>query len=115
MWVSPYGEGNNSGLAAGNIATVGTNVLSALMIQLLKDVEFKADGSIVANYAEEINITMDQMISAGMGSMPSTDGIKWKTSPANLAYWYLKGEQIYVVLNIPAIVEEAMKDSETPI
>ena len=55
---------------------------------------------------------MDQMISAGMGSMPSTDGIKWKTSPANLAYWYLKGEQIYVVLNIPAIVEEAMKDSE---
>ena len=112
VWVSPYGEGNNSGLAAVNIATVGTNVLSALMIQLLKDVEFKADGSIVANYAEEINITMDQMISAGMGSMPSTDGIKWKTSPANLAYWYLKGEQIYVVLNIPAIVEEAMKDSE---
>jgi hypothetical protein len=80
--------------------------------ELLKDVEFKADGSIVANYAEEINITMDQMISAGMGMMPSTDGIKWKTSPANLAYWYLKGEQIYVVLNIPAIVEEAMKDSE---
>ena len=38
VWVSPYGEGNNSGLAAGNIATVGTNVLSALMIQLLKDV-----------------------------------------------------------------------------
>lgn len=112
VWVSPYGEGNNSGLAASNIATVGTNVLSALMIQLLKDVEFKADGSIVANYAEEINITMEQMISAGMGSMPSTDGIKWKTSSANLAYWYLKGEQIYVVLNIPAIVEETIKDSE---
>lgn len=61
-WVSPYGEGGNAGIAADNISTVGTNVLSAAMIQLLKDVEFKADGSIVASYAEEINITMDQMI-----------------------------------------------------
>ncbi|WP_300701509.1 DUF4925 domain-containing protein [Bacteroides sp.] len=111
-WVSPYGEGDNAGLAADNIATVGTNILSALMMQLLKDVEFKADGSIVANYAEEINISMDQMIMAGMGTLPSTDGISWKTSPANLAYWYVKGEQIYVVLNIPAIVTEAMKDAE---
>lgn len=111
-WVSPYGEGSNAGIAADNIATVGTNILSALMMQLLKDVEFKADGSIVANYAEEINISMDQMIMAGMGSLPSTDGITWKTSPANLAYWYVKGEQIYVVLNIPAIVSEAMKDAE---
>ena len=111
-WVSPYGEGDNAGLAADNISTVGTNVLSALMMQLLKDVEFKADGSIVANYAEEINISMDQMIMAGMGTLPSTDGITWKTSPANLAYWYVKGEQIFVVLNIPAIVSEAMKDAE---
>lgn len=111
-WVSPYGEGGNAGLAADNIATVGTNVLSALMMQLLKDVEFKADGSIVANYAEEVNISMDQMIMAGMGTLPSTDGITWKTSPANLAYWYVKGEQIFVVLNIPAIVSEAMKDAE---
>lgn len=111
-WTSPYGEGFDAGLAAENLSTVGTNVLSALMVQLLKDVEFKADGSIVANYAEEINISMDQMIMAGMGIFPSTDGITWKTSPANLAYWYVKGEQIYVVLNIPAIVTEAMKDVE---
>ena len=111
-WVSPYGEGGNAGIAADNISTVGTNVLSAAMIQLLKDVEFKADGSIVASYAEEINITMDQMIMAGMGQLPSTDGIVWKTSPTNLAYWYVKGEHIYVVLNIPAIVTEALKDAE---
>ena len=69
-------------------------------------------GSIVASYAEEINITMDQMIMAGMGQLPSTDGIVWKSSPANLAYWYVKGEHIYVVLNIPAIVTEALKDAE---
>lgn len=103
---------DNAGIAADNISTVGTNVLSAAMIQLLKDVEFKADGSIVASYAEEINITMDQMIMAGMGQLPSTDGIVWKSSPANLAYWYVKGEHIYVVLNIPAIVTEALKDAE---
>ena len=29
-----------------------------------------------------------------------------------MAYWYVKGEQIFVVLNIPAIVSEAMKDAE---
>ncbi len=47
-----------------------------------------------------------------MGQLPSTDGIVWKSSPANLAYWYVKGEHIYVVLNIPAIVTEALKDAE---
>lgn len=113
-WVSSYGEGDKAGIAADNIATVGTNVLSAAMMQLLKDVEFKADGSIVANYAEQINISMDQMIQAGMGILPSTDGITWKTSPANLAYWYIKGDHVYVLLNIPAIVTEAMKDAENP-
>lgn len=63
------------------------------MIQLLKDVEFKADGSIVANYAEEINITMDQMISAGMGMMPSTDGIKWKLLLQTWLIGILKGNK----------------------
>ena len=53
-----------------------------------------------------------RMIMAGMGQLPSTDGIVWKSSPANLAYWYVKGEHIYVVLNIPAIVTEALKDAE---
>ena len=35
-WVSPYGEGGNAGIAADNISTVGTNVLSAAMIQLFE-------------------------------------------------------------------------------
>lgn len=113
-WVSSYGVVDGSEPATNNISTVGTNLLSAAMIQLLKDVEFKADGSIVADYAEKTNITIEQMINAGFGILPSTDSIIWKISPANLAYWYLKGEHIYVLLNIPAIVAEAMKDQKEP-
>lgn len=113
-WVSSYGVVDGSEPGTNNISTVGTSVLSAVMTKLLKAVEFKADGSIVADYAEEPNITLAQMIAAGNGVLLPTDGIIWKTSPANLAYWYLKGKHIYVVLNIPAIVAEYMKGQKDP-
>lgn len=113
-WVSSYGVVDGSEPGTNNISIVGTNVLSAVMTKLLKAVEFKADGSIVADYAEEPNITLAQMIVAGNGALLPTDGIIWKTSPANLAYWYLKGKHIYVVLNIPAIVAEYMKGQKEP-
>ena len=111
-WVSSYGE---ESVAADNIQTVGTTALSVIMMKLLKDVEFKANGSIVANYAKEVEIDQSEIISAAMGmGMPALGDISWLTSPANLAYWYASGDNIYVVLDIANIVAEAMKDADKP-
>ena len=112
QWISPYGEGGNEGLAASNIQLIATPTLSSIMVKLLKDVEFKADGAIVANYAENVEIDQNEIISGilGGGNLPSTDGINWLTSPANLAYWYAGDDHIYVVLDIPAIVAKVMSD-----
>lgn len=99
--------------ASGNLHLVGTAALSAIMTKLLKNVEFRADGSIVADYAENVELNQTEIISAAMGTgLPSTENVNWLTSPANLAYWYAGNDHIYVVLDIPAIVAEAMKDKE---
>ena len=117
-WVSPYADadGQNAGLAAENIQHMGSIIVSGIMVKLLKDVEFKADGSIVANYAKDAEINQDEIISGifGGGGLPSTEDITWLTSPANLAYWYAGNDHVHVLLNIPAIVAEAMKDAENP-
>ena len=113
-WVSTYGEKDNVGLATENISLIGSTSLSSIFVKLLKDVEFKADGSIVANYAESVGeISMEEVLKGAMGAgLPSTENVPWTTSPANLAYWYAGDNHIYVVLNIPAIISEAMKDQE---
>lgn len=115
-WVSPYKDdkGQNEGLAADNIQHMGSIVISGMMAKLLKDVEFKANGSIVANYAKDVDINQEDIISGIFGGegLPSTDDVTWLTSPANLAYWYVGGDYVYVLLDIPAIVTEAMKDVE---
>ena len=116
-WVSTYvgsdGNEGNAGLATENISLVGSNALSCVMTKLLKDVEFKADGAIVANYAKDIELDMNEIIGGAMGGgFPSTENVTWLTSPANLASWYVDGEYLRVVLDIPAIVAEATKDSE---
>lgn len=109
-WESPKGEGGDFSIAAENIQLLGTPTLSSIMVKLLKDVEFKADGAIVANYAKEIEIDQNEIISGilGGGGLPSTDGVSWLTSPANLAYWYAADNHVYVVLDVAAIVAKAM-------
>lgn len=110
-WVSSY----NTGVAADNVQTLGTTALSVIMIKLLKDVEFKANGSIVANYAKDVNIDQNEIIMGAMGQgLPSVDGISWLTSPENLAYWYAADDHIYVVLDIANIIAESMKGEDKP-
>lgn len=116
QWVSPYGTNGNEGLAAGNIQLIATPVLSSIMVKLLKDVEFKADGAIVANYAKDVEIDQNEIMSGILGGagLPSTEGLTWLTSPANLAYWYAGDNHVYLVLDIPAIVANAMAGQPNP-
>lgn len=117
QWVAPYKkEDGNDNYAAANVTNMGTNIISRIMIGLLKDVEFKANGSIVANYAKDVEIDANELIGGmfgGDGSFPTADGVDWATSPENLAYWYAAENNINVLLNIPAIVTEALKDGDS--
>ena len=110
-WKSAYGEGSNAGIAAENLTLIGTKALSSLMTLMLKDIEFTPDGSIVATYADDPTIDTNALIGSIMGeSMPSTEGIKWTTSPKNLAYWVAADNHMKVILNIPAIVAQEMDE-----
>lgn len=112
-WISDYtSDGNNPGLATSNITTVGTTALSYFMTQLLNKVTFNADGSLTAEYAENMpELNMNQLMSVMMGgALPSREGLTWKTSPANLVDWYATDNDLYVVLDIPAIMAQAVAD-----
>lgn len=112
-WISDYtSDGNNPGLATNNITIVGTTALSYFMTQLLNKVTFNADGSLTAEYAENMpSLDMGKLMSAMLGGgLPSREGLSWKTSPANLVDWYATDNDLYVVLDIPAIIAQAMAD-----
>ena len=110
-WVSSYtgGIGGQTNTAK-QVQQLGTLVLSTIMQQVLKDVEFRADGSIVASYAAEINLSQDAIMGALFGGGVDVSGIEWISSPANLAYWYPSDNNINVVLDIPAIIAQASQD-----
>lgn len=79
------------------------------MVKLLKDVEFKADGNIVADYAQEINIETADIVKGILSSLPSTSNVSWVTSPTNFAYWYVSGDHINLVLNLSSIINKIME------
>ena len=110
-WKSDYlgGMGGNTNVAH-QIQQLGTLALHAIMQQVLRDVEFRADGSIVASYASEINLSQESIMGAMFGGGVDASNIEWISSPANLAYWYPSGNNINVVLDIPAIIAQAMED-----
>ena len=108
-WTASY-ESATGVNSAENIQQLGTLVLHAIMQQVLKDVEFRADGAIVASYASEINLSQDAIMGAIFGGGVDVSGIEWISSPANLAYWYPSDNNINVVLDIPSIIAQALQD-----
>lgn len=104
-------EDGTAPLYAGLLRGVG----GILLPQVLKNITLESDGNITAQYSSK-SITMDQEKIMGMlnGIVPSEEDIKtliptsWSYSPKNLAYWYEKDEQLYIKLNIAAIIGTAM-------
>lgn len=102
----------NEGKTADNISNLGSGILSAVMVKILKDVEFKADGNIVAGYAQEINIETNDIIKGILSSLPSTTNVSWVTSPADYAYWYVSGDRINLVLTLSSIINKVMENRD---
>lgn len=110
-WTSSYMGGWGGQTNTAEVTQqIGTLALSAIMNMLLRDVEFKADGSIVANYAKDVNLDKDAIMGSIFGGGADASDIEWIASPANLAYWYAKDNNIYLQLDIAAIIAQAMDD-----
>lgn len=103
----------NEGKTADNLSNIGSGILSAVMVKLLKDVEFRADGNIIADYSQDINIETADIIKGIMSSLPSTTNVSWVTSPADYAYWYVKGDRINLILNLSSIINKVLENQET--
>ena len=88
----------------------------AMLYQVLNSVTIAADGNIVAKYSsEETKLDMEwaaSYLEAG-AEEELISKRNWLESPKNLAYWFEKDGQFYVKLNIPAIVAQVMKGSDT--
>lgn len=137
----PSGSGCYIDIVDDNGSTGGDNsslafivrpLLGGILPQVLDNVTFSADGNIRADYSSaSVTIPMADVynlsdtneqgmwmyygIMAGGFTQDKLDtmlsGRTYQSSPANLAYWFVKDGQLNVKLNIAAIVSQAMTDS----
>ena len=114
------------------------NALCYFIPQLLQTITFQPDGNIIANYTtwpayygkipiNEIDPDKDVATIAMfvmkfmIGTMSATDinsalaNRTWATSPINLLTWSVNNGKLKINLNLPAIISQVTKDSETPI
>lgn len=119
-------------------ATVSTLIKGMggyLLPQLLRNVNLESDGNITAEYTTDemqlgeqkfSEINMDDPESMQQVSMfimmklmfntlsaediaAATQGRAYAPSPRGLAHWYVKNDLLYVKLNLPAIISQAMQ------
>lgn len=121
--------GDNSSLAF-----IVRPLLGGILPQALDNITLSADGNIRADYSSaSVAIPMADVydlsdpnqqamwmyagIMMGGFTQDKLDamlsGRSYQTSPANLAHWFVRDGQLYVKLNIAAIVSQAMADSGT--
>lgn len=92
---------------------------SSLLYQFLHSVTFSTDGNITAEYwSGKIDDMMTGMFGGIEERADKTAVMKnlhedepWLESPKNLAFWYVKGDNLYVVPNITAILAQVGEDS----
>lgn len=86
-------------------------IFGVLLPQVLQSVTLGADGNVTASYNSGV-IQFDPMWAL---MAPTADVVKtliptegWLQSPKNLAYWFEKEGKLYVKLNVPVIIAQAM-------
>lgn len=111
-------EGSESGaFMMSLIGVLGGNVLQILIPQLIKDINIEDNGSITANYSPD-PIDMEKVMSllgtetAGAEIQKLVDSRTYLPSPAGLAYWNKVNGKFLLKLNIPAIINEVIKNSQ---
>lgn len=89
---------------------------SGALNQLLDKVTLHPDGNITAEYWEEAEISMDNIMSGEyVGDSENIYEFKadhaWSSSPKNIALWYVRNDMIYIVPDIAAIAAVEGGDS----
>ncbi len=117
-WSAQNPEKPNGEMTASALRTFGSSIL----YQFLHSVTFSKDGNITAEYwnAEGFNMQEDMMnYIGGFGENEAGKPIMinlhpdepWSESPKKLLYWYIKGDYLYIVPDIAAILAQIKKDS----
>lgn len=111
-WNAPniFVNGEGSGLVSVQIAGLLQWFLPALLTDALHQVNFGADGNITAKYYSGTEYSMDWIMNH-MTQVVPTAGKTWVDSPADLAYWYVSGDKLFIVPNIGNIIAQVSKDN----
>lgn len=96
-------------------ANVASALLSHMLAEVLKDVTFQPDGNIVASYYPTIEMngqTFQQWMMGHVFAMSiNISERNWITSPTNLAFWYTKGDKLYIRPDISMILKQVASNS----
>ncbi len=107
---------------AEQLATILRPLGSSLLYQFLHSLTFLPDGTVTAEYwnAEGFNMQTDMIdYLFALDENEAGESIiriirenpQWSDSPKNLLYWYVKGDYLYIVPDIAAILAQIKKDS----
>jgi len=125
------------------LAQLGRMLLSHILSEVLSDITLSPDGNLTATYYPEIITskmrndagewvnTQEYLEANGGGEMFDQTSYwifwklmgcytidlyprQWLTSPKNLMTWYVKGDCIHLIPNLPQILKQASEDSDEP-
>lgn len=98
------------------IGVMGGSALQILIPQLLKDIQFENNGYITAKYSSD-PIDTEKLMSL-LGTADAGNEIKklvnsrtYQPSPKGLAFWSISNNKMILKLNMPAIINEVIKNS----
>lgn len=112
-WVSSYTSPMLGMTSTDQLSPAVRLMASNLIAQVLHNVTLEKDGSIKAMYYPTLTLPSDPMEIANFlmnEKINIPEDRKWETSPANLAFWYVKDNKFYLVPDIPMILQQVAKD-----
>lgn len=98
------------------LPVTGRSLGGAMLCQVLQSVTLDTDGNVIADYSPEsteFNMNWSADFITPEVEKELVAGRQWQSSPKNLAFWFEKDGQLYIKLNIPAIIAQAMQDNGT--
>lgn len=104
----------------GNLAP---GILQALIPQLIKDIKLEKDGTIIADYSSDpinqellfLPLNGDEAEIVQEQIQTVVESRTYEQSPNGLAYWGQANNKFVLKLNIPAIINEIIKNSQQSI
>ena len=107
--------GKEPGTDGLQIARIGSILVGPILAEVLGKVNFNADGNITASYYSSLPFDGDSAMEWIMNNMGHykivASHTEWYESPKDLAYWYAKGDYIYVIPNIAQIIKQVSEDA----